>query len=108
MNNIISSTRYTYIAPVISTERLHFHKDTKTLAGEASELGNFQGQLYSDACDIGVLVSNPRTGNAVPFVLAREVRDSEGDIQGWDFEVAGEAVRKDSKLAGLKLVVFND
>jgi hypothetical protein len=109
MNAIISAyPQSRYIAPVVPAERLSFDGKTKTFVGEASELGHFCGQLYDDACDTGVLIENRKTGNKVPFVLAGESRGQEGELQSWEFMVASEAVRRDSKLANLKLVVFND
>jgi len=53
---------------------------------EASTLGFTKPYaLYNDACDLGIWVKSPWTGNVEPFILSHVVRDVEDDIQCWQF-----------------------
>lgn len=64
------------------------------------------GALYNDAADEGIVLTNPKTGQSVPFYLSKVDRN-EGDVFGWRFEVLPESVRKDKRLSGLKILIVN-
>lgn len=42
-------------------------------------------QIYDDACDIGFYIFSERTSKKILFYMGRIDRDSDGDIQGWNF-----------------------
>lgn len=71
--------------PVISTEAFTFVKADNVLVAEASTLGDsFRlTRLWDDACDTGITLKSHHTGREIVFVLAEEVRDGEGELQGW-------------------------
>jgi hypothetical protein len=86
----ISSTYFTY-AP-----------ETKTFATEASDLprGFDINRVYDDAIDEGFTIVSKRTGKEVVFRKERLVKDTEGDIQAWEFSSV--------TILGFKAMIFND
>src|SRR4051812_46227876 len=92
-----------YIGPILSFERFTFK--AKTFIAEASDFrgDRFMGQLYDDACDMGLILLNPTTMQQVPFCLTRDERDGENELIAYHFVVCPEAVRRNPALAGLKI-----
>lgn len=111
MNKIITSyPQDRYIAPRHNSARFTYHAASKTFSAEASDFNGtvIQGQLYDDACDVGLIIENRYSGQSVPFHHERDERDHEGELLAEHYAVTPEAVRKDGRLAGLKVVIFND
>lgn len=86
----------------LNTKQFHWDPDSKTFSEEASTVG-FTGScmLFDDACDVGIHLKSHRTGKIEPFYLSKTVKDSEGDIQAWEFA----SVKSN---LGCKVVIFND
>lgn len=108
MKIISSYPQSRYIAPQHLANRFTF-KDGAFIA----ELSDFNGsraiaQLYDDACDVGMVIVNPKTDKAVPFFHSRTERNAEGEIVAEHLEVCPEAARRDAAIANLRVVLFND
>lgn len=94
--------------PCYSSQSLSHSAQKTLLIGEASELGyRGMGQLYDDACDVGIALVNPRTGNVTRWFLKEEVV-SRGEILGWMFLPTSETVRKNPTLATYQFNLAND
>lgn len=80
----------------------HFDKATGELTSEASDLNGFgPGQLWNDACDIGIAVRSPRTDRVERFYLDK-VLSRDNEVQGWELKPV------DPKCRVKKIIVFND
>jgi len=76
---------------------------------EASDIGFRRlERLYDDACDEGVVLLSPRTGNEVRWYLTQTVTDGEGDVLEWVFKPCPESVSKNADLRALTLRILND
>jgi hypothetical protein len=97
--------------PTYSTASMTAVGDERVLVAEASSLCGGQGiecgQLYDDACDVGIELVSHRTGQRARMHLVERPNDGDG-IKRWEFEFCGEEVRRRPKLAGWKLHVLND
>ena len=85
---------------------------SKTFMAEISELSHGGvdplGQLYNDACDQGFVMISDKTGSEVEFYLHNIQRDAEGDIIAWDFRPSTNAIRHNSNLQNVKVIILND
>ena len=83
-------------------------KAKKIMVAEASDLG-LRGfmRLYDDACDVGIALQNPRTGNITRWAMADTITQ-DGDILGWMCIPCTESVRRHPELAGYTLNIVND
>lgn len=95
-----------------SSQSLDCSLQQRILTGEASELGLRPGQafdqLYDDACDVGLVLQNPRTGNQTRWALSNTDKDGEGDVRFWELVPCPETLRKQPELQGFVLRLFND
>lgn len=97
------------IAPIHSSKQFSYNKSTKTFSTEASTLGrgsSFMKHVWNDSADVGFGIESAKTGEVVLFTLSQEHRDREHDITHWTFSVYNP--KRDPKLNGLKVIVFND
>ena len=79
------------------------------MVADASDLGGpMYGQIYEDACDMGLDVHNPVSGNTARFLFSHAIEVEEDEVQGWVFYPSPKIVRVFPKLAGVKLVILND
>jgi hypothetical protein len=76
---------------------------------EASTVGfeRFE-RLYDDACDEGVVMRSPRTGNDTRWYHTDTVRDADQDVVEWVFKPCSESVAKIPSIAFLTLRIIND
>ena len=79
----------------ISTDNLHYNKETRTFSVEASDL--------RDGFDMyGNTVVNPKTGKMVDFTFSHADKDGSGeDTYGWNFTSYG-------PMETIKLLIIND
>lgn len=95
---------------VIPASSFVWNGSTKGVA-EASDLGSydFTRPVYDDACDAG-FAAESSTGRKLLFTLLKEVRDGEGELQGWEFTCDGELVfgRLRPIAQRYDIVIFND
>jgi len=107
---IISSRQdlYSPRATTIQADIFDYSAKSRMFYADASQLNgfNFQSQLYQDAADLGFIMHNTKTGNAVPFVLSRTDRQ-EGEIEGWVFTVDSYAVKAERYLEGIEVLIVN-
>jgi hypothetical protein len=93
-----------------SSESLSHSANKALLIGDASDIG-FRGleRLYDDACDVGLALRNPLTGNATRWYLKREIRDPrENELLGWMLAPTPETVRKQPELKDYQFNLAND
>lgn len=93
-----------------SSEGISHNVQRSLLVGEASDLQlRSLERLYDDACDVGLALRNPRTGNVTRWALLTEVRDPWGDeLLGWMLAPTPETIRKQPELQGYQLNIIND
>lgn len=94
------------LRPNINTfDASKFNWQDKEGVADASDLGLKAGMLpycplYDDACDLGLVLFNPKKGTKCLFVLTAEVTiGNESEITAWEFE---------SDDGEIKLTIFND
>ena len=94
------------IGTQIPTDQFFWDKATKIFSQEASTLRNYRflSRLYNDACDTGFVLVSHKTGRKVPFYLVDEVKNSDGDVEHWEFAPAI-ALGSD---ADCNVIIFND
>jgi hypothetical protein len=93
-----------------SSETLSHSARNGLLIGEVSDIGlhGFE-RLYDDACDVGLALRNPRTGNVTRWALLEEVRDPrENELLGWMLVPTPETIRKQPELKDYQLNLVND
>lgn len=93
-----------------SSEGVSHSEARQLLIAEASDLGLRQlERLYDDACDVGIALINPRSGNVTRWALKEEVRDPrENELLGWMLIPTPETVRKQPELKGYQFNIIND
>ncbi len=94
-----------------SSEGISHNAHRGLLVCEASDLGrDFRlERLYDDACDVGMALINPRTGNVTRWSLLTEVRDPrENELLGWMLAPTPETIRKQPELKDYQLNIVND
>lgn len=92
-----------------SSEGISHSAHRNLLVCEASDLGvGRMERLYDDACDVGLALRNPRSGNVTRWVLKEEVRDQEHEVLGWMLVPTPETIRKQPELADYQLNIAND
>jgi hypothetical protein len=66
----------------VSTDRFTFSAAEGLFVAELSDLGrNFRfGQIYDDACDVGLTLVSAKSGREIVFAVEHEERDREGDL----------------------------
>lgn len=74
----------------VSTDRFTYERATGIFAAELSDFGRgFRlGQVYDDACDVGLTLVSAKTGRGIVFSVYQEQRDRDGDLQWIDLEPA--------------------
>ena len=93
-----------------SSEGVSHNAHRSLLVCEASDLG-LRGleRLYDDACDVGLALRNPRTGNVTRWSLLTEIRDPrENELLGWMLAPTFETLNKQPELRGYQLNIVND
>jgi F0F1-type ATP synthase delta subunit len=80
----------------------------KTPSAEASTLGldNFE-QIYDDACDVGIMLENPKTNTKAAFFLCETIM-TEDEIDGWRLRSIPEHVKKNPRLKDIEIIIWND
>ena len=93
----------------VSSEAFTYHKPTKTMVCEISDLGkSFRfSPVYPDACDVGFIMESHRTKKEVVFSVSEEVI-VDGDILSWELKPTPESLRKAPEVTGLRVTIFND
>ena len=93
-----------------SSEGISHSANKGILVCEASDIGLRRFEpLYDDACDVGIALVNPRSGNVTRWHLAETMTDpAEGEVLGWLLKPTTETVRKQPELAGYEFRIIND
>lgn len=82
-----------------STKQFYYTKETRNFSACASEVPIRLQQLYSDACDVGIVLVSHVTGKEIKFYLVEEKHDREGDLLYWKFK---------NDQVNCTVTVFND
>jgi hypothetical protein len=94
--------------PVHSTRHFSVHLSDKLMIAEASNLtGKLMGQMYDDACDVGMAIHKDKTSKESEWNLVKTDEDNE-DVFGWNFEPTAESIRKFPNLRGWTVLIIND
>jgi hypothetical protein len=64
--------------------------------------------LYDDACDVGFAVKSSQSGEVVTFHMVNVMKDGEGEVTGWEYELTDESARKYPECGRMTAKVFND
>jgi hypothetical protein len=59
------------------------------------------GQVYDDACDVGLTIISAKTGAERVFVASAPQYDAEGDILSWELLPA-------DGIQNARILIFND
>lgn len=100
--------------PTFASSLFTYNRETKTYIAEASTLqgptsaGAFFGQIYDDACDVGLRMASPHPAGKATFYLDQEHEDNEGDTTHWTFKPTSETLRRIPALNGVTVTVLND
>jgi len=82
---------------------------SKALTVDISELPNdVFVRIYPDACDVGIRVLSDKTGKVSEWVQSNEQRDNENELMFYEFVPTPKSLREFPKLAGWKIITFND
>jgi hypothetical protein len=91
----------------LSSDYFRYHNGV--FSAEISDFGpsfRFE-QIYTDACDAGLVMVSATTGKPARFYISTE-HDRDGDITHWTLKPTADAVRTYPGLAGTLVQVFND
>ena len=94
-----------------SSEGVSHSAANTLLVCEASDLGRgFRlEQLYDDACDVGLALRNPLSGNVTRWSLLTEIRcPRENEVLGWYLVPTPETLHRQPELRGYQLNILND
>lgn len=91
------------------TTQFYYDPQQREFTAFISDLGpgfRFR-QIYPDSIDEGMTLVG-RTGQEVDFAVNRTKHDSHGDIQLWELVPTRSAIKHCPRLAGVKVIIFND
>lgn len=82
----------------------------KSFIGDITDVATHNLQrFYDDACDEGVALLNPKTGNITYWTVAHELRAGcEGELEGWVLHPTFNSVYRNPELRGYTLTLIND
>lgn len=82
----------------------------KVMTCELSDLSTPFQQLYDDACDEGIKLESPKSGNVSYWYVDEAVhtQDEDHELMYYILKPVMESIRKFPNLKGWKLMVFND
>lgn len=95
--------------PTYSTALFSYRN--KKFVAEASDLAprdRLFGQIYDDACDIGLALKSQVTGRVMTFCQVDTLTDIEGEIQVWICRLCPEDARKSHEFKNLEVHILND
>ena len=90
----------------VSTAGFLYNKELNQFTVDISDLGHrfkFE-RIYSDACDIGLILVSEKTRNQVAFSLEEEVESGEGDTAYW--KLSSNSLKP--ILRDMTIIIFND
>ena len=98
------------IPRAVSAQKFDVDKESKSMYADMSDLGrNVFGQIYSDACDEGMLLFNAKTGKTTSWAVSDMVYSKvDHDLMYWKLTPLGESVARFPALQGWTLVIHND
>lgn len=68
---------------------------------------HFMGQLWHDSCDLGMSITNPKTGKRTFWYLS-SVDEHMGETAGWRLKPTNATKRRHPAVANMELIVVND
>lgn len=99
------------IGQTISSYAFDYDAKSKTFSAEISmiEANNLKvfGMLYDDAIDTGFVMMSAKTDRLAEFFMEETIKNVDGDITHWVFKPMQSSVRRNPKLAGVKVIVWN-
>jgi hypothetical protein len=95
----ICTDRFGYKNKVFSEEMSTLSGGTRTFSWT---------RLYSDACDVGVVLVSQKTSKEVRYYLHDTHKDNDNDVQYWELLPCTEDVRKNPGVKNTKIMIWND
>lgn len=94
----------------INVKKFMHDSKSKTFVAEASDLNGTAGEhrIYDDACDVGITLVNLETLGRATFYFHEEVHDGDGDLIFTEYLPISEHVRKNPRLEGYTVRIYND
>lgn len=80
--------------------------EASTLGFKAGEVPG--GQLYDDACDVGITVTSHLTGEVTHWYKTQEDLVVHDEVQGWIYKPTPETLRKKPHLKAWEIHILND
>lgn len=99
--------------PMHSSNLFLHSAEEKTYTADMSQLSrggriSAFGRIYDDACDEGLKIQSERSLQEATFVLRDEETDADHDVTVWTLVPEPATLRRLPKLAGYKVIIFND
>lgn len=92
-----------------STAKFTWSKDTQTFVAEISDLSDdVFGQIYPDACDLGIILVSEKTGAESKWFIDSKLRNDDGELTGWRLLPTPEARRNFPALKQCEVIILND
>jgi hypothetical protein len=99
-----SVTLKNVIGAVYDSSCFMYMKNLKSFIGDYSTTPKVLRQLWKDSMDIGFGIRSIKTNRIVFFTLKNLLRNEEGEIEGWVFEVYNPTNHRD--LEGLTATIY--
>lgn len=99
---IVNSNQFSY-----NKEKNSFVTEMSSLCSLVEDVNPFV-QIYPDAADEGFTMISERTGHEAKFAVNLYERDAEGEFVAWHLVPTAETVRKNPRLRGATVTIFND
>lgn len=94
---------------IIPLNLFAFDEGAKILSADISDLGPHPfHQVFPDSCDEGITILSHHTGEEVTFFVNRIETDSEREILSWELIPTDACLRRNSRLNGLTVKLYND
>ena len=98
--------------PTYSSKKFTYNKESRSFTTRASMLGRVYqailGRVLNDSCDFGFRMVNEKTGDIVAFVIWEEIHDCEDNLRYITLRPNPMSVRKNPRLEGVTVIVWND
>lgn len=92
---------------IFPSTQFTWSKETRALVSEISTTPQVLRQLREDSFDLGFGIKSHRTGEIAYFKLQEQVKNECGETLKWIFIPTLDSLRKNHKLAGVLVYIYN-
>jgi hypothetical protein len=91
------------------TSQFSYNAKDKTFVADASDLPDsvFE-QVFPDSADTGIKLVSHKTWKESIWYLTYTVRNTEGEVTGWELRPTPMSRKQIPSLANAKMIIFND